>query len=296
MKQEKDKIDKQFEKISEKNKEFLEASKLKPINNKFLYAQNGIHLMIAGMGSGKTYNYMKICVRSEQKENFYDQIVICSTSKGFDQTVESFKPLIKKTKLIHIGEEELLPFLYKHMKRVKKFNSIYRLVGSNFKQVDEEFERIINKYALKNPASGEMNVRERKRILNYISNKMKSYSWRLKFPYRTLLILDDFANTNSLKNNKTELSKILKKLRHYFINVIICIQSQTGVPKDIRRNITDISLFKGMSEEDFKTLYKTTPINIFDYDNLFSLYKSLVPHQMMTMHIIPEKIILTNPD
>lgn len=290
-----DKIDKEFDKISEKNKEFLEASKLKPINNNFLYAQNGIHLMVAVMGSGKTYNYMKICVRSEQERNFYDQIVICSTSKGFDQTVESFKPLIKKTKLIHIGEEELLPFLFKHMNRVRKFNSIYKLVKSNFKHVDEEFERIINKYSLKDPTNPKITQQEKKRLLNYISNKMRSYSWKLKFPYRTLLILDDFANTNSLKNNKTELSKILKKLRHYYINVIICIQSQTGVPKDIRRNITDISLFKGMSEEDFKILYKTTPISVFNYNNLFDLYKSLVPHQMMTMHIIPEKIIMTNP-
>ena len=97
-------IDKLFDKYAAKNKRELDNALIKPIHDKFLYAQNGICAMIAPMGSGKTYNYMKIMAKQEVifDEPFYELIVICSTSNKFDKTVEAFKPIIKKSKIVAI--------------------------------------------------------------------------------------------------------------------------------------------------------------------------------------------------
>ena len=95
-------IDKLFDKFSEKNHEQLSNAEIKPIHEKYPFAQNGICAFIAPMGSGKSYNYMKLSAKQEVlfAEPFFELIVICSTSANFDQTVKTFTPAIKKSKLI----------------------------------------------------------------------------------------------------------------------------------------------------------------------------------------------------
>ena len=53
-------IDKQFDKISRSNKEVLDNALIKPIHEKFPFAQNGITAFIAWMGSGKSYANLKL--------------------------------------------------------------------------------------------------------------------------------------------------------------------------------------------------------------------------------------------
>ena len=57
-------IDKQFDKVQKKNK-YLKYALLTPIHEKYPYAQNGITAMIASMGSGKTYTYLKLMKQQE---------------------------------------------------------------------------------------------------------------------------------------------------------------------------------------------------------------------------------------
>ena len=86
------KVDELFEKISKRNAEELGYAQLKPIDAKFPFAQNGITAMIAPVGSGKSYNYLKIMAKQENlyNEPFYELIVICSTSSKVDKTVMTF--------------------------------------------------------------------------------------------------------------------------------------------------------------------------------------------------------------
>ena len=53
------KIDEQFDKISRANAEELGYNQLKPIHDKFCFAQNGITALIAPVGSGKRKNYIQ---------------------------------------------------------------------------------------------------------------------------------------------------------------------------------------------------------------------------------------------
>lgn len=288
-----------FQRYAAENVEELEASKIKPFHSElFPYSQNGIHLMIATVGSGKTYNYLKLAAKQQyikQKDVLYDLVVICSTSGEFDKTVKAYKDVITKSKLVHVKDSELLTYLSKYMKRILKFNGIYEMLKSQFTKVSDEMVRVIGKHNLKNPIDEQqkMKPKDKLKLLKYLMGKIEKYNWKLRFPHRMLLIMDDFAAHPLLRTKEAEMSRLLKKLRHFNINVILCVQTVASVPKDIRRLAHDVSLFPGMSTEDLKILFRNGPFAIFDEDKLIDIYKKLKPQNMMTIHIGAGKVVVS---
>lgn len=279
-------IDKLFDKLSQQNKFQLENAQIKPIHKDFQYAQNGICALIAPMGSGKSYNYMKLAAKQEVlfKEPFFELVVICSTSAKFDQTVQTFLPTIKKSKVVSVKDADLLDWLNKYMKRILKYNAINEYINSNYDVrnerdvTNEEFMRIINKHNL-DP------IRNKNKVMKYLIDKLCKYGWRT-YPHRCLLILDDFANHPLLRSKETDLSRLLKKLRHFHINVMICVQTVKSIPKDIKRTLSDIILFPGISEEDFINLIKESPASAFNAKSLWTEYNKLKdPHATFIIHI-----------
>ena len=281
-------IEDNFQKIAEQNKSELEAALIKPIHDKYPYAQNGICAFIASMGSGKSYNYLKAIAKQEvlfDNSPFYELVVICSTSAKFDKTVETYKPLITKSKLVCVKDSELIFWLNKYMRRILKYNAIVNYVNSKMKTPNEEMERLIEKHRL---------VKFDKKV-KYISSKLVNYNWST-YPHRCLLVLDDFANHPLLRSKETEMCRLLKKLRHFNINVIICVQTVKSIPKDIKRTLSDIVLFPGISEDDFIELMKESPAGMFDKKKLWNEYHKLTnPQTMFTIHIKARKIIITQP-
>ena len=279
-----DEIEELFDKLEKQNKEILENAKIKPIHEKFLFAQNGITAFIAPMGSGKSYLYVKLGAKQEVlfNEPFFELITICSTSSKFDETVNTYKEAIKKTKLVAIKDTDLLDWINKYIKRVLKYNSIIKYINSDFKKTDEEIERLFSKYNLNNS----------KKKLKYISEKLAKYQWRT-YPHRCLLILDDFANHPLLRSKETEMSRLLKKLRHFNINVIICVQTTKSIPKDIKRTLSDIVLFNGIGQEDFFDLLKESPASVFDAKALWKEYSKMKdPHGTFSIHIKARRVII----
>ena len=285
-------IDKAFNKISSKNKDILNNSLIKPIHEKFLFSQNGICAFIASMGSGKSYTYLKLAAQQEVlfNEPFFELIVICSTSNKFDETVNTFKNIIKKSKLVAIKDSDLLDYLNKYMRRILKYNSIVKYVNSNFKDINEELQRIINKYHLIR------NDKDTEKLLKYMAEKLAKYQWST-YPHRMLLILDDFASHPLLRSRETDLSRLLKKLRHFNINVIIVIQTVKSIPKDIKRILSDIVLFPGISKDDFYELMKESPASYFDIDKLWNEYNKLTDsHTRFNIYIKARRVTITLPD
>lgn len=282
-------IDKQFDMTQKKNK-YLKYSLLKPIHNKYPYAQNGITAMIASMGSGKTYTYLKLMKQQEvlYDDAFYELIVICSTSDKFDATVNAFKPLIKKSKLVAIKDCDLLEFLNKYMRRILKFNALNKYMIDN-KDADEEMKRLCTKHGLKLDSKSPKDV---EKLVKYVANKLEKYQWHT-FPHRMLLILDDFASNPLLRSKENELPRLLKKLRHFHINVIICVQTVKSIPKDLKRVLSDLIIFPGISKDDFYDLMDECPVGMFDKDECYKAYKSLKnKHSRMIFHIAANRIIL----
>ena len=284
-------IDKQFDATQKKNK-YLKFALMTPIHEKYPYAQNGITAMIASMGSGKTYTYLKLMKQQEClfDDAFYELIVICSTSSKFDETVNAFKDLIKKSKVVCIKDTDLLAFLNKYMRRILKFNSLIKYMSDN-KDVDDELKRVADKHNLKYDSTKPKDVQK---MLDYITSKLDKHKWRT-FPHRMLLVLDDFASHPLLRSKENELPRLLKKLRHFNINVICCVQTTRSIPRDLKRILSDIIIFPGISEDDFYDLFKEAPLGCFNMKECYNVYKSLTnKHDRMAFHINANRIIVTN--
>ena len=132
-------------------------------------------------------------------EGYYNLIVFCSTSGGLDKTVQSFLPKIK-TPIAFVPDTSLLQFLQCHIRRKKKYYSLYRYVNSGGKKVDEEFKRLIEKHKLD---------KEEKKLL-YVAQKLLKYN-TVKYPLNLLLVLDDFAGHKLINKPDSELCRILTK-------------------------------------------------------------------------------------
>lgn len=363
-------IERNFDAIASSHKEELEEAFIKPIHDRYPFAQNGITALIASMGSGKSYNYLKMISKSENlyDQPFYELVAICSTSAKFDRTVETYKPMIRKSKLVCIEDSMLLEWLNKYMRRILKYNSINEYIANDV--VNDEMNRCFmkhslmgneginlpksyritedhqnkptisytladdsglllssndkvevihtpyvkskgnpNNYIIDSTIHGELRIDSstyrtqysdvkrisdnlHKKRLKYCSEKLAKYRWS-SIPHRCLLILDDFASHPLLKSKESEMSRLLKKLRHFNINVIICVQTTKSILKDIKRTLSDIVLFPGVSYEDFMDLMKESPAGMFDRKKLYEEYTKLTnPHDMFVIHIKAGRIII----
>ena len=286
------KIDELFEKIQTKNKFDLENAMIKPVHEKFPLAQNGIVGLIAPPGSGKSFTYLKLAAQQEQlfNEPFFELIVICSTSNKFDKTVEAYKDVIQKSKLVALKDSDLLSWLNKYMRRILKYNAMMKYIQSDFKDENEEMTRILNKHRFKQ--NGKQTEKQKYDMVKYIANKLSKYGWKT-FPHRCLLILDDFASHPLVRSKETEMSRLLKKLRHFNINVMICVQTSKSISKDIKRICTDFILFPGLSETDFADLMKESMAGKFDRKELWNQYHALTnQHDSFRIHIYANKVII----
>ena len=286
------KIDELFEKIQTKNKFDLENAMIKPVHEKFPLAQNGIVGLIAPPGSGKSFTYLKLAAQQEQlfNEPFFELIVICSTSNKFDKTVEAYKDVIQKSKLVALKDSDLLLWLNKYMRRILKYNAMMKFIQSDFKDENEEMTRILNKHRFKQ--NGKQTEKQKYEMIKYIANKLSKYGWRT-FPHRCLLILDDFASHPLVRSKETEMSRLLKKLRHFNINVMICVQTSKSISKDIKRICTDFILFPGLSETDFIDLMKESMAGKFDRKELWNQYHALTnQHDSFRIHIYANKVVI----
>lgn len=291
------KIDEQFDKISRINAEELGYAQLKPIHEKYPFAQNGICALIAPVGSGKSYNYLKMMAKQENifDEPFYELIVISSTSSDFDKTVKTFKDVIKKSKIVPVKDVDLLDYLNEYFNRILVYNAImgFVLKGLPWSDLEKKHPELLE--LLRNHV-GVYNVRTPKTIdkcLRWICSVLKEYNW-VTYPHRCLLILDDYASHPLLRSKETEMSRLLKKLRHFNITVIICVQTIRSITKDLKRGLSDIILFPGISEYDFKDLLKEVNMNFIDHNTLWNTYKEIPNrHTTITLHLVARRCIIT---
>ena len=288
------KIDEYFEKVQRENAKDLSNAAIKPIHEKFPLTQNGIVGLIAPPGSGKTFTYLKLAAQQEKlfQDPFFELIVICSTSDKFDKTVSAFKNCIESSKVVAIKDSDLLAWLNKYMRRILKYNSIMKFIEKEFKENDEEMDRLLFKHRLK--INGRQTPKQKYDMIKYLAGKLEKYQWKT-YPHRCLLILDDFASHPLVRSKETEMSRLLKKLRHFNINVMICVQTAKSLSKDIKRICTDFILFPGISEDDFYDLLKERMAGRFDKKALWKSYHSLTnQHDSFRIHIYANKIVIVH--
>ena len=114
-------IEKQMNMIASKNKNALNSAQIVPLSPDWPFSTNGLYLMLATAGSGKSRFIIKHILMSEKlfNEPYYQQIVYCSTSGELDKTISTYiNSKVIKTPLIEVPDTQLMSFLSAHLKRI----------------------------------------------------------------------------------------------------------------------------------------------------------------------------------
>ena len=298
-------VEDELNRIANKNKQMLNSAMIVPLSPQWKFSTNGLYLLLATAGCGKSRFIIKHILMSEQlfPEPYYNQICYCSTSGELDKTVSMYiNEKVIKTPLIEVSDRELMSFLAKHLKRKKKFYSMVQYIQSGYKIINKTLEHSIDKHHFKvmirckkkkvppeqydmYPVYSQVCVVDNEidigciekinkpRLLSWIIQKFRKYNvtgpvWNL------LVVLDDFAGHQLIERKETPLAKMMTKCRHYNTTFIIAVQTSKYVIKNIKRQATDIVLWAGVSEEDFIDLMKEIQYS-YDRDLLWAQYRAL---------------------
>lgn len=258
-----------------KNEKEIEGALIKPLSPDYPFSTNGIYFLIGKPGSGKTYWLWKHIMITEKlfKHPYYNKIIFCSTSGKADKTSEVLSKNIK-TKINYVSEDELMNYLKKHIKRKTKYYAMVKHVLSKLKETSEEMARLINKHSL-------FDIEDR---IAYISNKLVKYN-TTAYPYHTLIILDDCAGSDLLKNGNSEFIRLLTKTRHYNLTCIMAFQTLRFVHLNAKRMANDIICYSGFSKEDFTALLMQTNNNLDVKSTVNEYLQHDDPHDKFIMNI-----------
>ena len=301
-------IEKQMNEIANKHKNALNSAQIVPMSPDWKFSTNGLYLMLATAGCGKSRFIIKHILMSEQlfNEPYYSQIVYCSTSGELDKTISTYiHSKVIKTPLVEIPDSQLMAFLARHLKRKQKFYSMIEYIQSDFKTINKTLQAVIEKHNLKKKiklkrpkelmppdimdtlpqysTSTLLNNRidtveiiekpDKLKIMTYILKKFQKYQYN-RSVVPLLVILDDFAANPLIENKRTPLARMMTKCRHYSTTFIIAVQTCKYVIKDIRRQATDVVIWSGLGEEDFMQVFKEIQYS-YDVDALWEEYRQL---------------------
>ena len=298
-------VEEELNRVARKNKDSLNAALIVPLSPQWKFSTNGLYLLLATAGCGKSRFIIKHILMSEKlfESPYYYQIVYCSTSGELDKTVSTYiNSGLIKTPLVEISDNDLLAFLEKHLKRKKKYYAMIQYIQSGFKTINKTLEHSITKHHFKifikckkkklppeaydnYPVYSQCAVVDNEidvgfiekinkpRLLAWIIDKFRKY--RVDKPILNLLvILDDFAGHKLIERKETPLAKMMTKCRHYNTTFIIAVQTAKYVIKNIRRQATDIVVWAGLPEEDFFDLMKEIQYS-YNKDELWQQYRRL---------------------
>ena len=301
-------IEKKMNEIASRNKNALNSALIVPLSPNWPFSTNGLYLMLATAGCGKSRFIIKHILLTEQlfSEGYYSQIVYCSTSGELDKTISTYiNSKVIKTPLIEVPDTKLMEFLSQHLKRKKKFYAMIEYIQSGFKTINKTLQNCIDKhnlkkrikmkkaekivdpgvydtipiYAMGTVYNNRIDVVEtiekpdKLKILKYIMEKFQKYQYN-KSVVPILVILDDFASHPLIENKRTPLARMLTKCRHYNTTFIIAVQTVKYVIKDIRRQATDVVIWAGLGMEDFYQVFKEIQFS-YDVDSLWNEYRQL---------------------
>ena len=278
-------VDSIITKQIKKNQDVINNSKIEPLTDDYEFSTNGIYFLCSHMGGGKTYFIMKHILITERlfKQPYYDTIIFTSTSGTLDKTVSTIQSQIQ-TPINYVSDVELMPFLEKHLKNKMKFYAVMEFIISDGEEVNDIMEHILNKYKLYRIVAGRK-VYDMKRIIHYCQAKMFKYNFHY-YPSNTLLVLDDFAGHDLIKKVESPLSKIMTKVRHYHLTVIIACQTWRFINLNLKRLCSDIVIGVGFSMEDFQKMITQTPSSQ-NWKELWNQYKNLPSkHSKLIIHCI----------
>ena len=272
-------VEKLINETLNKNMRDIEGALIKPLSDDYPFSSNGIYFLIGRPGAGKSYWIWRHIMITERlfEHPYYNKIIFCSTSGKMDKTAEVLNKKIK-SKIEYVSEKQLMTILKRHLRRKTKYYALVKHVLSKMKETSEEMQRIIEKHHL--------NDLEDKIV--YIASKLCKYQTS-SYPFHTLIILDDCAGSDLLKNGNSEFIRILTKTRHFNITCIMAFQTIRFVHINAKRLATDVICYSGYSEEDFTSLLQQTNNNLNTKQTVAEYLQHRDPHDKFIMNITANK-------
>jgi hypothetical protein len=211
--------------VAMKNKATLDAAKIVPLAPDWQFCTNGLYLMIATAGGGKSRFIVKHILmadrmtqhnpsvkelKKEPDTHYYSLIAYCSTSGEMDRTIQSiFDANVIKTPVVQVPEQRLMTFLARHLKRKKKYYAMIKYLQQ--KKINDTLQHSIDKHNIK--------------FLAYDPKKKKLPSMFDSVPYRGHPSQEVDTRQMMLieKVNKPKLvAWILKKIESYGVSRSVC--------------------------------------------------------------------------
>ena len=272
-------VEKLINETLNKNMRDIEGALIKPLSDDYPFSSNGIYFLIGGPGAGKSYWIWRHIMITERlfKHSYYSKIIFCSTSGKMDKTAEVLNKKIK-SKIEYVSEKQLMTILKRHLRRKTKYYALVKHVLSKMKETSEEMQRIIEKHHLSDLEDK----------IVYIASKLCKYQTS-SYPFHTLIILDDCAGSDLLKNGNSEFIRILTKTRHFNITCIMAFQTIRFVHINAKRLATDVICYSGYSEEDFTSLLQQTNNNLNTKQTVAEYLQHRDPHDKFIMNITANK-------
>ena len=116
-------VENEMNEIAKKNRDALNSALIQPLSPEWQFCTNGLYLLLATAGCGKSRFIIKHILMSERlyNEPYYSLICYCSTSGELDKTVSTYiNSKVIKTPLVQVSDDNLMDFLARHLKRKKK--------------------------------------------------------------------------------------------------------------------------------------------------------------------------------
>lgn len=263
----------------DKNRREIEGALIKPISDDYPFSTNGIYFLIGKPGAGKSFMIWRHIMITERlyRNPYYQKIIYCSTSGKMDKTAETLSKNVS-TPITYLNEEQLMGFLRRHIKRKTKYYAMVKYVLSKLKDITTEMQRIIDKHQL-------YEIEEQ---ISYIIDKVVKYG-TTAYPYNTLVILDDCAGSDLLKNGNSEFIRLLTKTRHFNLTCIMAFQTLRFVHLNAKRMATDVVCYSGFSKEDFTSLLQQTNNNLDVKTTVQEYLQHTDPHDRFVMNITANK-------
>jgi hypothetical protein len=210
--------------VAGRNKAALDSAKIVPLSRDWLFCTNGLYLLLATAGCGKSRFIIKHILmadrltqpephmkqlKKEPDAHYYSLIAYCSTSGEMDQTVQTnLDANIIKTPLVQVQDKDLMAFLVRHLKRKKKYYAMIKCLRQ--KKINPTLQHSIDKHNIKFMA---YDPKKRKEPEIFDSVPYRGVSGELDT--RTMMLVE--------KVNKPKLvAWILRKIEHYGVSRTVC--------------------------------------------------------------------------
>ena len=141
-------------KLANKRSKYLIAGLLKPISQNYLFTNAWLYLLIGSIGSGKSYFISRHILYTDQLVNestgekgSYLSIINITPGNKSDETTESFPRGVKNSNIVRVQESQAILFRNELFRVKRKYYALYKALMINLEDLDDEVQRIFQKYS-----------------------------------------------------------------------------------------------------------------------------------------------------